>query len=354
MASHNVHEQRIIIKFYMKLGKSFTDTRVDLQKVYGDSCLSKSAISKWMNRFKDGRETTEDDARIGRPVTATDEKTVTAIHQFILEDRRTTVENVADKFAISYGAAQDVMTNKLGMRRVSARWVPRLLTPAQMGVRVKMCHEYHRKYKEEGDNFLNRVITCDETWIHFYEPESKRQSSVWKHPSSPSPTKALVSKSAGKVMAIIFCDIYGVLLNHFVPTKTTVTGSYYATLLRSELMSAIRKKRPCLLTTGFYLHHDNAPCHSSQVVKDTVEKLNVALLPHPPYSPDLAICDFWLFPNLKNNLRGAKFESREELRYAVDRQLREMSRDGLQHVYAAWIERWSKCIACTGRYFEKE
>ena len=61
-----------------------------------------------MNRFKDGRETTEDDARIGRPVTATDEKTVAAIHQFIQEDRRTTVENVADKFAISYGAAQDV------------------------------------------------------------------------------------------------------------------------------------------------------------------------------------------------------------------------------------------------------
>ena len=119
---------------------------------------------------------------------------------------------------------------------------PVCVTPAQMGVRVKMCHDYHRKYKEEGDNFLNRVITCDETWIHFYEPESKLQSSVWKHPSSPSPTKALVSKSAGKGMAIIFCDIYGILLNHFVPPKTTVTGNYYAALLRSELMSAIRKK----------------------------------------------------------------------------------------------------------------
>ena len=101
--------------------------------------------------------------RIGRPVTATDEKTVAAIQQFILEDRRTTAENVADKFVISYGAAQDVMTNKLGMRLVSARWVPRLLTPAQMGVRVKTCHEYRRKYIEEGGNFLNRVITCDET-----------------------------------------------------------------------------------------------------------------------------------------------------------------------------------------------
>ena len=49
------------------------------------------------------------------------------------------------------------------------------------GVRVKMCNEYCRQYNDEGDTFLNRVVACDETWIHFFEPESKLQSSVWKH-----------------------------------------------------------------------------------------------------------------------------------------------------------------------------
>ena len=354
MASHSVNEQRIVVKFYTKLGKSFSDIREDLQKVYGEATLSKGAISKWMKRFKDGREATEDDTRAGRPVTVTDEETVAAIQEYILRDRRVSVEHVADRFAISYGTAHGIMTERLGMRRVSARWVPRLLTSEQMGVRVKMCQQYDKRYREEGDNFLNRVITCDETWIHFFEPESKRQSSVWKHPSSPSPTKALISKSAWKVMAIIFCDTYGVVLNHFVPPKTTVTGNYYATLLRTELMAAIRRKRPHLRRSGFILHHDNAPSHSSHVVMDTLEKLDVELLPHPPYSPDLAICDFWLFPTLKNSLRGTKFESREELRCAVDRQLREMSRDGLQHVFETWVERWDKCKSCMGRYFEKE
>jgi hypothetical protein len=120
------------------------------------------------------------------------------------------------------------------------------------------------------------------TWIHFFEPESKRQSFVWKHPSTPSPTKAIISKSDGKVMAIIFCETYGVVLNQFVPPKTTVTGNYYGTLLRTELMAAIRRKCPNLLRFGFILHHDNAPSHSSNVVMDTLEKLNVELFPHPP------------------------------------------------------------------------
>jgi histone-lysine N-methyltransferase SETMAR len=209
---------------------------------------------------------------------------VAAIQEHILWDRRGSVEHIADKFSISYGTAQGIMTDRLGMRHVSARWVPRLLTSEQMGVRVKMCQQYDRRYREEGDYLLNRVITCDETWIHFFEPESKRQSSVWKHPSWHSPTKAIISKSAGKVMAIIFCDTYSVVLNHFVPPKTTVTRNYYATLLRTELMAAIRRKSPHLLRSGFILHQKNAPSHSSHIVMDTLEKLDVELLSHPPYS----------------------------------------------------------------------
>ena len=193
MASSCTREQHVVIKFYVLLGKSFTEIRDDLHKVYGDSCLVNSAISKWMRHFKDSRESSEDDKHTGRPVTITTEKKVAEIQEFILEDRRVTVETVVRHFDISYGTAQDIMTNKLGMRHVSARWVPHLLLPDQMGQRVKRCHEYCQRYNDEGQNFLNRIITSDETWIHFFEPESKQQSSMWKH---PLPTKALISRSA--------------------------------------------------------------------------------------------------------------------------------------------------------------
>jgi histone-lysine N-methyltransferase SETMAR len=93
---------------------------------------------------------------------------VAAIREYILRDRRESGEHAADKFAISYGTAQGIMTDKLGMRRVLARWVPRLLTSEQMGLRVKMCQLYDWRYREEGDYFPNRLITCDETWIPFF------------------------------------------------------------------------------------------------------------------------------------------------------------------------------------------
>lgn len=349
-----MQEQRTIIKFYVKLGKSYTEIHDDLQKVYTTSCVSKSTISRWMNRFHDGREAISDDHRSGRPTTVQSETNLTAIEAYIKQDRRVTIQDVADTFDISYTSTQDIMVNKLGLRRVSARWVPRLLVPEQMRERVKRCRDYQTRYAKEGNYFLNRIITCDETWVHFFEPESKQQSSVWKHPSSPSPIKARLSKSAGKVMSIIFCDSKGIILNHMVPPKTTVTGQYYATLLKSELYKTVKRKRPELIQSGFILHHDNAPSHTSRIVQDTIEKLGIELLPHPPYSPDLAICDFWLFPVLKKNLRGDKYESREDLRVAVNKTLREMSRDGLQHVFQAWVARWEKCKLSEGRYFEKE
>ena len=73
----------------------------------------------------DGRETTEDDKHTGRPVTVTNDRKVAEIEDYILEDRRVTVANVAVQFGILYGTAQDITNNKLGMCCVSARWVPR-------------------------------------------------------------------------------------------------------------------------------------------------------------------------------------------------------------------------------------
>ena len=65
-------------------------------------------------------------------------------------------------------------------------------------------------------------------------------------------------------------------------------------------------------------HHDNAPAHTSVVPTAKLVELGYELPPHPPYSPDLAPCDFFLFPNLKKSLAGQKFESNEEVIAATE------------------------------------
>ena len=114
------------------------------------------------------------------------------------------------------------------MSRLSARWVPRLLSDSEKLSRVHESNNFLRRWRREGDAFLDRIITVDETWLYHYDPETKQQSSQWKSQSSPPPKKAKVSRSTGKHMFIIFFDSQGVVLSHAVPVGKTVTASYYS------------------------------------------------------------------------------------------------------------------------------
>ena len=88
-----------------------------------------------------------------------------------------------------------------------------------------------RRYQREGDGFLDRIITTDETWMWLYDPETKDQSAVWTKCGSAPPEKARVSKSGGKYMFVMFADRNGMLLRHAVPNGTTVNAAYYSKVI---------------------------------------------------------------------------------------------------------------------------
>ena len=151
-----------------------------------------------------------------------------------------------------------------------------------------------------------------------------------------------------QVMSIIVCDTKGIVLNHMVPDKTIVNGDFYSGVLREHLQIAILDKRlNCTGQDSFYTKITRQPVHVSRVVKQTMSDLNIEPPQHPPYSPDLAMCDFFLFPTVIDHLRGRKFESREELGTAITEAL-------LTVTFRTWVERWDKCIKAKGSYFEKE
>jgi len=108
-----------------------------------------------------------------------------------------------------------------------------------------------------------------------------------------------------------FLDLQGVIYNDYLEKGQTVTGLYYAELL-GQFAAELQKVRPHLVKKKVLFHHDNAPAHTSALEKAKLVELGYELLPHPPYSPDFAPCDFFLFPNLKKSLAGQKFASNEE------------------------------------------
>ena len=100
---------------------------------------------------------------------------------------------------------------------------------------------------------------------------------------------------------------------HWVPTGQTVNKEYYVEVLR-EFRKRFRRKRPALFKSGqWHFHQDNAPVHNSILVTDYLAKMAINTVLHPPYSPDLALCDVWLFPKLT----GCRYETIEEMKKAV-------------------------------------
>ena len=149
---------------------------------------------------------------------------------------------------------------------------------------------------ENDQNFLENVITCDESWFFFNTTQkSKCQSMHWTSPISPRQKKAWHSKSKFKAMVIVFSNIRGTVHVAWVPEGQIVNQVYYKEDLKN-LHERVRRRRPEMWKIGSrVLHQDNMPAQNALSVKIFLTKHKITVLEHPPYSPDLAPCDFIYF-----------------------------------------------------------
>ena len=153
-------------------------------------------------------------------------------------------------------------------------------------------------------------------------------------------------------MATVLWDLQSVIFANYFEKGRTITGQLYADLL-GRFEAELTKKRPHLANKKVLFHHDNAPAHSCAIATAKLAELRYALLPHPPYSADLAPCDFFLFPNMKKWLGGKRFKSSEEVIAATEADFAEFDKpyflDGLKKLEY----RWTKCIELKAAYIEK-
>ena len=81
-------------------------------------------------------------------------------------------------------------------------------------------------------------------------------------------------------------------------------------------------------------------------------KNKIAVIPHPPYSPDLAPCDFFLFPKMKLKLKGRRFDTIEDIQAETPKVLNTLTEKDFQEVFEKWRRRWDRCLHVGGNYFE--
>ena len=263
-------QQRSAIKFCFLNGINAAETLKMLEKAYGDRALPKSTTYDWYKLFKEGRERVEDEERLGRPSTSTDDAHIQKVKELVLANCRLTIRDIADEIGVSKGSINSILKDVLGLKRVKSRLVPKMLNFLEKQRRVDVCEtmlsDYQAVYK--------RIITGDETWIYAYDPETTDQSSEYRAKGEARPKRPRQSRSKIKVMLTVFFDFRGVVHYEFLPPGQTVNKEYYLSVMR-RLREAIRKKRPDLWKdNSWFLHHDNAPSHTALILRDFCQKCN--------------------------------------------------------------------------------
>ncbi|GFO18336.1 histone-lysine N-methyltransferase SETMAR [Plakobranchus ocellatus] len=215
-------EVRAVVRFLFSKGTKPSEIHKQIAETYGEGAMSRSRVYQWCTWFGEGRTSLGDEPKSGRPKTSTNEENTTRVDELIRCDRRMKIREIALKLEIPKSTVHEIVHDTLGYRKVSARWVPKMLMKDHKLQRVEISQRLLQQCQQDngdedtthisvgpgGDfqvnnNLFDNLITGDETWVHLNTPETKRDSMTWKHPSSSVTKKFKVQRSAAKVMATV-------------------------------------------------------------------------------------------------------------------------------------------------------
>ena len=131
-------EYRAVIRYLYLKGKTGKEIHGELADVYASSAPSYAQVKFWVGEFKRGRTSLENEARSGRPLDTTDEEMCKKVRILVYSDRRIQVEEIAQALGISHDSVSTLLLDRLGMRKLTARWVPKSLSDEQMATRVSV------------------------------------------------------------------------------------------------------------------------------------------------------------------------------------------------------------------------
>ena len=157
--------------------------------LYGDACLSLQQVYELSMKFLHGVGSITGSPRPGQAHRVVTTETIATVEAIVKENRRVTVHEIAAHLDVGHGSAHHIIHDVLQFHNMSARWVPRQLTAELEERRIDACQELLKRFETEGDGFLGRIVTGDETWVHYHQPEIKKASKEWRHTSSSKQKK---------------------------------------------------------------------------------------------------------------------------------------------------------------------
>jgi histone-lysine N-methyltransferase SETMAR len=333
-------EIRTIIKFLHLGGKSNNDIWLEVSTVCGEGVVSFRTVQRWTAQFKRGDFSVSDKPRSGRPRNEAD---LQAISQMIDDSPGISAREIGRQLSMNKDTVIGILKNQLDMVKVCTKWIPYSLTSAQKKRRVACAYNMLRILSEPCQHSL--VYTQDESWISWQNPRKM----MWVKSGVRPPSLTRTSTYTKKQMVSVIFNAERIASIVFLPEGESFTKTFFKEVVIDDFTKTtkIPKTRDKMRQIKF--HCDNSTTHQ---INEHFHDLNIPRMDHPPYSPDLAPCDFFLFGYVQTLLEGTFFSSSEELIRTTTEILLSIPKSMLQKVYKEWVLRLELCILADGEYFE--
>ncbi|XP_062950117.1 protein GVQW3 isoform X2 [Cynocephalus volans] len=188
-------EQRISIKFCVKLNKSASETHHLLKEAYGDEVMSRARVFDWHKRFKEGREDVRDDARSGRPVTHRTDENIRKVKDLVCSNRQLTVRMMAEELNLDKETVRRILKENLNMRKVSGKVTSGVLKdeskPQKLDFRSVLSKETRK-----NSLCVRKKVPTSETWSHLQGEAGGEMPLPVSHPRIHCPASQLLQASS--------------------------------------------------------------------------------------------------------------------------------------------------------------
>ena len=344
--------QRICVWFAFQLQWNFVQTKTALQQCFGARTISDPRIYFWRRQFWNGRAQIVDLHRQHKHKSGRSRANIRLVESAVAQYRRVTIPQLMLQTGLKHTTVQRILTLDLQLSKKCAKYNPYHITDEQYQRRQRIC-DFWSRLRARAPAVFRVAVTMDESWAYCYDPETKEQSRKWLRRNEVRPQKPTRNIGTRKVMVVTFFDSVGLIYREFVRPPQTINQLYFRQIV-TRFDIACQNRRPRGMVGGRrFIHMDNAPAHTAALTRQHLQNLGWTILPHPPYSPDLAPNDFWLYPRMKKGLRGQRFPTLGALEDAVDDQFALITaQEYHQCMLVKWPSRWRKCLAQQGCYFE--
>ena len=296
-----LQKEEIRVKALSKIACSFKQIFAEISAVYQSINVSYDTVHWWKKKFDSGLESIENAPKSGRPRSACYDNNVSKEKEIVERDASYTVRNIAQMVGFLLSRARYILKNILNVRKISARWVPHLLSDSQKKQRVKTAKQLLKIFPKYDEKKLANVVTGDETRVHYFQPVRKFSNKIWATKNCKRPVIATRTWcEEGFVCNLLLWWMHG-------NTGASEKGQkhHWKMLqrcgieeIKKKILSVTAPQSRVSKMSDFYMIMAQ-PLHLP-LLHIFCKKEKVTVLPHTPYSPDLAPCDFFLFFKIEN------------------------------------------------------